>query len=207
MKHGVLCLFICMLVAVGVAPFAMASEDDTLRFANDASAGNDTPRRERMMLGLDLGGAAGMIHGAHESHSGDVPGFFRISFRPAYCVRPWLALGIDWDMILLVAANGGKNFDGPNLLQPSLSFYPFHGLSLRAAGGFDPYNFSPSLSADLGYEFAVSARGAIGLGVAFTELWRREDGHRLGAPWQLYSLMLLFTGYDVLRGFTSLDKP
>lgn len=190
------------LALVATSP-AIAGDVEPLGTSPESDGyGSDwRPFRQNMYTGLDLGVSLGKLHGSYEAKSDSLPTFLRVSLRPGYCIRPWVHVGIDWDMHFLMSADGGSTFNAPLLLQPSLTFFLYRGLYLHGAGGFDPMDLSPSATGAAGYEFAIGNFGGIGLGFSFTQLWRNESHKRKLRPWQLYGMLIQFTSYDSMRDF------
>lgn len=178
-------------------------EDSTTRLRTDSF-----PRREALVFGLDPG-----VTLAHTHERGSLPVMIRVNLRGGWCLRPWVMLGADWSMDFVVDDGGYTQEEkmslhgeietppslfGPKLLQPMVTFWPVLGLTLRAGGGFDPYDLRRfPLTGAAGWEFPIDRHGAFGLMATVSHLFhtdRRPD-------WQLYTFTLTFTGYQVGRGW------
>jgi hypothetical protein len=180
-------------------------DDDDFQFKSTSF-----PIRERLAFGLDIGVAV-----AHTHERASLPVLIGVNLRGGWCIEPWVMVGADWTMDFAVATDGyadassgdpslPASLSEPKLLQPMVTFYPALGLTLRAGGGFDPFDLHRfPITGALGWEFPIDQYGGFGLMVTASHLFHTDSR----PDWQLYMFSLAFSGYRVGRGwFDSLTK-
>lgn len=150
------------------------------------------PKRQGMYFGLDPGFVM-----ATPDRTDTLPKLLRANLRGGYCVNAWFHAGLDFTLDFIVDRDQTANFEAAKILQPMLTFFPIAGLNFHGGGGFDAFSFDRfAITAGAGYEFPINNFGGVGLGFVFSQIWNTGStrGH-----WQLYSIALQFSAYDVLR--------
>ncbi len=168
-----------------------------LSFLMVGSASAAQPEREGMVFGLD----PGLVLMDRENEAW--PRLFRLNLRLAYGIRPWVQVGGDISIDLLMDPDGLEHFQSPFLIQPMVTFFPVAGFNIRMGGGFDPQDtYRWSATAGLGYEFRVHRYGGLGFGPVFTQYFHTDKR----PDWRVYGIMLQFSAYNLNRDWFKDDE-
>ncbi len=196
-------LLILSLISMGyLCPCRAEQPEESWREPSSDSWKNEEvrsvswPEREGMVFALDPGLALRM--------SDPKMLYARLHFRIGHCLAPWVSLGLDAQLDLLILSfDEERSVGGSKLMGLGLAFYPIEGWFLRAASGMDVTKTNVAyLSARTGYEWATERYAAVGLGITGTGLWKVPEKQ----PDWLLALTLTLTAYDLFNRFWLNDQ-